>query len=96
MSHVLVPPGNTVGNGWFENGLYDTAACKACGAQLDVYQTDPALSGKAPLSTWVCSHKLENCIAYLAKQLAELEAQLKNASTGAMRAVYTRDMEDPK
>ena len=35
-------------------------------------------------------------LARLTARVKELEALLKNAGTGAMRAVYTRDTEDPK
>ena len=68
MSHVVVPPGQ-LSNGWFENALHDTASCGGCGAQLDVYTTDKAFAGKSPESTWVCAHKLEDCIRHLAKEI---------------------------
>jgi len=76
MSHVVVPPGSFVGNGWFENALHDTASCGGCGAQLDVYRTDENWAGKPAVSTWVCAHKLEDCVRYLAEELKKLRQDL--------------------
>lgn len=75
MSHVVVPPGQ-LSNGWFENALHDTASCGGCGAQLDVYTTDKAFAGKPAVSTWVCAHKLEDCVRHLADEIRDTRAQL--------------------
>lgn len=78
MSHVVVPPGQ-LSNGWFENALHDTASCGGCGAQLDVYTTDKAFAGKPAVSTWVCAHKLEDCVRHLRDAI--------NSQTTAMAAL---------
>lgn len=75
MSHVVVPPGR-LSNGWFENGLHDTASCGGCGASLEVYRTFESFSGKPAESTWVCAHTLEDCIRHLRDELASLRQDL--------------------